>query len=186
MAGSVQSITGKFDAETRDIANMARKISLAVFGAGSSAQRQTARAELFNQADFTIAARTDSAETLAVAELIAKGVTFPAGSMRVLTCEFFVAGNAADETGWARHTALISGGSTPIVRVVTVPASTPVQVGGNTLSGVAGAGFAATPALTVVAGASTLTVNVVSAEAEILNWIVRLRVGKLQPMLLGI
>jgi hypothetical protein len=186
MAGSVTSFTGKFDPETRDLSGFSRKVSLACFGAGTSAQRQTARTEIFCAPDFIVNARTDSAETLAVAELIAKGVTFPAASMRVLEIEAYVAGNAADETGWLRHTALVSGGTTPIVRVVTVPASTPVQVGGNTLTGVAGAGFAATPAVTVVAGASTLTVNVVSAEAEILNWRVTIKVGKLQPMLLGI
>ncbi len=142
---------------------------------------------LWEDIDFEIQARTDAAETFAVAELLtARGVPFDAGTIRTVQVDFFVAGNAADETGWARHTALVSGGATPIVRVVTVPANTPVQVGGNTLSGVAGAGFAATPAVTVVAGAGTLTVNVVSAEAEILNWRVKIKIGKAVPLVLGV
>lgn len=187
MAGTIQGTDGLFDDYTRDQASEARVINLACFGGGTPAEVQTARAEMLGRPDFTINCRTTAAETFAAIELMTgKGVLFPAGSQRLVEIDFYVAGNAADETGWARHTALVSGGTTPIVRVVTVPASTPVQVGGNTLSGVAGAGFAATPAVTVVAGAGTVTINVVSAEAEILNWIVEVRLGKLRKMKLGV
>jgi hypothetical protein len=192
MAGTILSgPTGLFDAYTRDQASLRSMIGLAMYGGEKGPgdtdlliRKKVVTAEKFlmKEPDFTVDANTTAAETFAVCELIARGVTFPAGFMRVLTIDFYVAGNAADETGWARHTALVSGGSTPIVRVVTVPASTPVQVGGNTLSGVAGAGLAATPAVTVTAGASTVTVSVVSAEAENLNFHVRIHVGKLIPL----
>lgn len=187
MAGTIQGSDGLFDDYTRDQASEARIINLACFSGGTPAQVQTARAQMLDTPDFTINATTTAAETFAAIELMtAKGVSFPAGYGRLLEIDFYVSGNAADETGWARHTAFVSGGTTPIVRVVTVPASTPVQVGGNTLSGVAGAGFAATPAVTVVAGAGTVTVNVVSAEAETLNWVVEVRIGKLRKLRAGI
>lgn len=192
---------GLFDADTRDKASPQRILYLANFGQpafpsgtslvnGTAAtnlllkrkQVATARAQIADAPDFIVEATTTAAETGAVCELIARGVTFPANSERLVNVDFYVAGNATDETGWARHTALVSGGTTPIVRVVTVPASTPVQVGGNTLSGVAAAGFTATPAVTVTAGSGTLTVNVVSAEAENLNWKVFIRLGKLVPL----
>lgn len=137
--------------------------------------------------DFLVNARTTAAETGAAIELLtARGVPFPAGFTRLVEIDFYVSGDGATEIGWARHTAHVTGGATPVVQVVTVPASTPVQVGGNTLSGVAGAGFAATPAVTVVAGASTVTVNVVSAEAEILNWTLRIKIGRLVPFIAGV
>lgn len=196
MAGTIQTFKGVFDNVVRDQLSTAAVLAIATNGANKKNRETdankrkrivTAQNQIAWQPDFTILARTTAAETFAVAELMtARGVLFPAGSLRLLEIEFYVAGDASDETGWARHTALVSGGTTPIVRVVTVPASTPVQVGGNTLSGVAGAGFTATPAVTVVAGAGTVTVNVVSAEAEILNWCVEIRVGKLRPMLLGV
>ncbi len=155
---------GLFDADTRDKASPQRILYLAncgqsLFPSGTSLangtaatnillkkkQIATARAQIADAPDFYIEVNTTAAETGAADELIARGVTFPANSERLINVDFYVAGNASDETGWARHTALVSGGTTPIVRVVTVPASTPVQVGGNTLSGVAGAGFTATP-----------------------------------------
>jgi hypothetical protein len=191
MAGTIISTTGVFDPVIRDKTSMAQILNLALNGATKKPRETdpnkrkrvvTAQAQIADFPDFSIEANTTAAETFAVKELIAAGVTFPAGFMRLVNIDFYVAGNAADETGWARHTALVSGGTTPIVRVVTVPASTPVQVGGNTLSGVAGAGFTATPAVTVVAGASTVTVNVVSGEAENMNWVVQIRLGKLVPL----
>jgi len=183
--------TGLFDPYTRDQASARQVLALAMYGGEKGAgdtdlalRKRVVTAEKWISGfpDFEVDVATTAAETGAAIELIARGVTFPAGFMRLVNVDYYVAGNAADETGWARHTALVSGGSTPIVRVVTVPASTPVQVGGNTLSGVAGAGFASTPAVTVVAGASTVTVNVVSAEAENLNWRVQVSLGRLVPL----
>lgn len=182
MAFTIQSVTPDTYDPTLDFLSDFALMARALGGDQKAAARC-----VYDGADFLIQCRTTAAETGAAIELMtARLVPFPAAFIRLIEIDFYVSGNAADETGWARHTALVSGGTTPIVRVVTVPASTPVQVGGNTLTGVAGAGFTATPATTVVAGAGTVTVNVVSAEAEILNWTVRVRVGKLVPMILGV
>ncbi len=196
MAGTIQSFVPAAWDSRIDRISPKTALKIALEGPSAVANAPTAQdgiladlcaSRLWEDVDFEIQARTDAAETFAVAELMtARGVPFDAATERVIQIDFFVAGNAADETGWARHTALVSGGSTPIVRVVTVPASTPVQVGGNTLSGVAGAGLAATPAVTVVAGAGTVRVNVVSAGAEILNGRVKVKSGKAVPLVLGV
>jgi 5-carboxymethyl-2-hydroxymuconate isomerase len=171
--------TGLFDPYTRDQASEKQVLNAALFGAEKTvgeteanrmkreitAQRWVARAP-----DFTVEANTTAAETATAIELIAQGVTFPAGSLRVIRVEAFVNGNAADETGFVQATGTISGGTTPIVRVTTVQGP----------SAVAGAGFAATPAVTFVAGASTLSIQVTSAEAELVHWRLHVYVGRLQ------
>src|ERR1043165_3500588 len=120
MAGSVTSFKGKFDADTRDKANLARKISQAVFGAGNAQQRQTARAELFKQPDFVISARQDvSGETTTLIDLTARGVTFPVGTCRVIEYEAFVTGDtAATESGYLHARNMIVGGTTPVLGIV--------------------------------------------------------------------
>lgn len=200
MAGSVTSFTGKFDPDTRDKANMARKINLAVYGAGNARQRQTARAELFNQPDFTILARQDDAAALALVELIAKGVTFPAASgaaatlqyfMRLIEVDVFLSGaTAATEQGHIRGRWAVVGGATPIVLVTLLPATGSTGVPGT------GAGFAGNihssegstlfdtdvPFVTLVAGASTVTLNCTHATTEIMNIKAEVRVGRLQAL----
>ncbi len=143
---------------------------------------------LFEDLDFQIQARTDAAETFAVAELMtARGVPFDAGTIRTIDIQVAVAGNAADETGVARYVFTVSGAATPLIRAGTLFTATPatMQVGG-VYQAMAGAGLAATPLLTCVAGAGTVTINVVSAEAEILNWSLRVKIGKAQPLVLGV
>lgn len=137
-------------------------------------------------AQFRVRGRTTAAETGTVLDLTAQGVVFLAGFARVVEVEFHVSGNAADETGWAKHMVVVAGGTTPILRVVTVPATGPLQVGGNTLSAVAGAGLAATPAVAAVMVGNNVTLTLTSAEAEILNWVVNVRVHPSVPLILGV
>lgn len=177
MANSIVSLTGKFDNDTRDKANTGRLLSLAVFNAGNSAQRQTARAQLLGLPDFKILARTDDANAFAVIELLtARGVSFPADSIRTFTVEAYCAGNAADEAGYVKNAFTILGGSTPVVLATTVAGP----------SALAAAGFTAPPAITVAANAGTVTVSIDGNEAEVINWVINVYIGKLQPMLRGV
>lgn len=74
---------GQFDPATRDQASMARKLALAVLGAGTSSQRQTARAELLARPDFIARCKTtDNTAASAVIDLTALGMTMPAKSYR--------------------------------------------------------------------------------------------------------
>jgi hypothetical protein len=194
MAGTIQSLAGVFDANTRDLVGRAQVLALAVYGASKKNRETdpnkrkrivTAQNQVAQTPDFVIACRTTAAETFNTIELIARGVSFPAPTgagatlqyfSRVLTVDAYVSGDATDEQGFLRATGYIVGAATPIVRVVTVQGP----------SAVAAAGLAATPAVTFVAGAGTLNVAVTSAEAEILNWIVQVRVGRLQAVLGGV
>lgn len=135
--------------------------------------------------DFLVQARSTAAETATVIELMtAKGVPFPAGFFRILEIEAYVSGNASDETGYLRKIAAVSGGATPILRVIQNGATAATDQG--FFSAVAGAGFAATPACAVTVGAGVVNVQITSAEAEILNWTVKVKVGKLVPLIAGV
>lgn len=205
MAGSVLSFTGKFDAATRDQANAKRKMSLAVFDyLGTNAQRLTARAELFGAPDFQIEARSDAAETLPLVELISKAVTFPAATgaaatlryfMRVIEVDAYMSGaTAATEQGYIKSRWAVVGGATPVVLISLLPATGSTGVPGVG-AGFAGNQFSAmgstladtdTPFLTLVAGASTVTLNLVHATVEIMNINAQVRVGKLISLVGGV
>ena len=79
---------GLFDPYTRDQSGLPGKIAKAVLGAGSAAQRATARAELFNQPDFTVEFSTDDADALSnclkLSGTSSRGVTFPADTVRTI------------------------------------------------------------------------------------------------------
>lgn len=182
MAGSVTSITGRFDADTRDKANLARKISQAVFGAGSAAQRQTARAELFKQPDFIVTARQDVAgETTTILDLTAKGVTFPAGTCRVIEYEAFVTGDtAATESGYLAAKNMIVGGTTPVLGIVIGAVNT-------NMAGAVGGFTTADPSIQFAIATANVTITVTNENAtENNNWVLKVWVGPLQPVLLGI
>lgn len=75
-------VQGSFNPATRDQASMARKLALAVLGAGTSAERLTARAELLQRPDFTCEAKTTAAELGEAIDLTDQGVTFAASTVR--------------------------------------------------------------------------------------------------------
>lgn len=182
MAGSVTSLTGKFDADTRDIAGLSRLVSLACFGAGNSAQRQTARAELFDRPDFIVSARQDvSGETTTILDLTAKGVTFPAGTCRVIEYEAFVTGDtAATETGYLAAKNMIVGGTTPVLGIVIGAINT-------NMAGAVGGFTTSDPSLQFAMASNNVTITVTNEGAtETNNWLVKVWVGKLQPVKLGV
>jgi hypothetical protein len=80
--------TGLFDPDTRDKAGLARRLTLAVLGAGSAAQRATARAELCKAADFKVSFTSSNADALAnclkLSGSSSRGVTFPAQTLRTI------------------------------------------------------------------------------------------------------
>ena len=134
--------------------------------------------------DFVIDARTTASETFAVAELMtARGILFPTDSQRNLTFDLYISGDAANEMQFMRHVANVTGGATPVVNVLALRATGPLDLP-NQFIGTA-AGFAGNT-ITLVAGVGTLTLNVVSTEAEIVNWRIEIRVGKLQQLARGV
>lgn len=194
MAVTVQSITGVFDPVTRDQVSRAQILALAVLGSSKKNRETdpnkrkrivTAQNQIAGTPDFIVSARSTAAETANVIELIARGVLFPAPTgaaatlqyySRVITVDAYVSGDATDEQGFLRATGYIVGAATPIVRVTTVQGP----------SAVAAAGLTATPAVTFVPGVGTLNIAITSAEAEILCWVLQVKVGKLQPILGGV
>ena len=80
---------GLFDPYTRDQSGLPGKIAKAVLGAGSAAQRATARAELFKQPDFTVEFTTSDDDALEnvmkLSGTSSRGVTFPADTVRTIT-----------------------------------------------------------------------------------------------------
>ena len=80
---------GLFDPYTRDQSGLPGKIAKAVLGAGSAAERNTARAELFKQPDFTVEFTTSDNAALAncmkLSGTSSRGVTFPADTIRTIT-----------------------------------------------------------------------------------------------------
>lgn len=134
--------------------------------------------------DFIIDAKTTAAETFAIIELMtARGVSFPVDTQRLLYIDLFVSGDAANEMQVIKHVASITGGTTPVVNVLALRATGPLDLP-NFMIGTA-AGFAGNT-ITIVAGVGTLTLNVVSGEAEVVNWRAEIRVGKLQTLLRGV
>lgn len=194
MAVTVQSVTGTFDPATRDIVGRAQVISLAIAGATKKpretdpAKRKrvvTAQNQLMNAPDFVVFARSTIAEgPTSVLELISKGVTFPAATgsgatltyyERVITVDAYLSAAAGGLQGFLRATGTIIGGTTPTVLVTTVQGPSAV------------AAFTATPAVTFSAGASVLNINITSAQVTtIVNWVLNVRIGKLQSVLGGV
>lgn len=140
--------------------------------------------------DFLVQARSTAAESGAVLELLtARGVPFPAGFLRTVEVDAYISGDATDETGFMRYVFTISGGTTPLVRAGTLITSSPVMgAAGAVYQATAAAGFSGTSTnfLTIAAGAGTVTLSVTSGESEILNWTLRVKVGRLIPFLAGI
>ncbi len=181
MAGVVTSFAGKFDAPTRDNATPGRLIQLAVYGGGNAKQRQTARAELLHRPDFIVGVKQDvSAETTTAIDLTAKGVTFPAGTARVIEYEAFVTGDtAATESGYLHARNMIVGGTTPTLGIVIGAIDT-------NMAGAVGGFTTSDPTLQFALATNNVTITVTNEGAtETNDWLIRLWVGKLFPVKLG-
>lgn len=192
MATTVTSAVGKFDAFTRDQAPTYNVLAKAFLGVGSLAERVTAQAQVANAPDFIVTAKTTASETGTVLDLTAAGITFPAGTHRLIEADVFIAGDNANEGSWARLIQHVVGGTTPILRVTSVSftvgasgATFPPVVAGNVLFSTS-AGIAAGAGAILALSGNSVLLQVVSAEAEVVNFVVRVKIGKLQPMSLGV
>lgn len=215
MAGSVTSLKGVFDANTRDIVGIAQVLNLAVNGATKKNRETdpnkrkrivTAQNQIGYLPDFVINARSDAAETVALIELIAKGVTFPAATgsgatlvnyMRLIEVDAYVSGaTALTEQGYIRSVWAVVGGATPQVYITQIPATgstgvpgvgvNPNFAGNQTSALGTTAADTDVPFFTLVSGASTVTLNFVHATTEIMNAVVHVRIGKLTPITGGV
>lgn len=106
-------VVGLFDPDTRDIASTARKVALAVFGAGTAAQRQTARAELLGRPDFVCTAKTTAAETGQAIDLTDEGVTFAASTVRKI--RWRVKSRNGTERWIHEYEQYVAGATTPVL-----------------------------------------------------------------------
>ncbi len=102
----------QFDPFTRDQASLARKLAMAIMGAGTAAQRETARNELLNRPDIRArATTTDNTAASQVVDLTDEGVTFPAGSMRKIRFRSLA---LTDNDQWIQEwEQYVLGGTTP-------------------------------------------------------------------------
>jgi hypothetical protein len=126
--------------------------------------------------DFLIVGRSTAAEAATtVLDLTAAGVTFPAGFMRWVDVECTITGAAANAQGGIRTSGIVQGGATPVI-----PAAATVLVSSL------GAGITAATCAVLMNGSSVNVRMSGGTAATILNWLVRVKVGKARPALLGI
>lgn len=192
MAGTITSSAGVFDAYTRDQAPLYNILAKAFLGVGTFVQRQTAQCQVANAPDFVVSAKTTASETFQVLDLTAAGVTFPAGTQRVIEADVFISGDNANEGSWARLIQHVQGATTPVLRVTQVSftvgasgATLPPIVAGNVIFSTS-AGIASGAGAILALNGNNVVVQVVSAEAEVVDFVVRVKVGKLQPVLAGV
>ncbi len=106
-------VQGSFDPATRDQASMARKLALAVLGAGTAAERATARAELLQRPDFTAEAKTTAAEVGEAIDLTDEGVTFAASTLRKI--RWRVRSRNGTERWVHEYEQYVAGAATPVL-----------------------------------------------------------------------
>lgn len=179
MAFTIQSVTPVAYDPTVDFKSDSELLRLALDGNLAAASRVCKDA-----CDFLVQCRTTASETGAAIELLtARGVPFSAGFMRLVEWDVWATGDGATEKVWLRQQAMVVGGSTPVLLASTLLIAT-----GSTdqeHSAMLGAGITG-PASTLTVGAGVVTINVITTLAEIVNWTVRVKVGKLIPTILGV
>jgi hypothetical protein len=76
---------GQFDPTTRDSASNVKRLIRALLSDGSAAERETARNEVLRRPDFKAQCQTtDNTAASTVIDLTAKGITFPANTLRLV------------------------------------------------------------------------------------------------------
>lgn len=178
--------SGLFDPYTRDQASAKHVLNLALFGGEKmpgetdAAYRKrvvTAETWISRRPDFVLSASTTEAADALALDLTAKGVTFPAGSQRVIEVELFITGGTvATESGYIHRREMIVGGTTPTLGIVIGAIDT-------NMAGAVGGFTTADPTLTFALATNNVTV-VATAEnaAEPNMWLMRVYVHPLQPL----
>lgn len=128
---------------------------------------------------FKGSARSDANITAltSVIDLTARGVTFPAGSFRRLFGRAYFKGDAANEAAMIEAVCLVSGGTTPVIAGTTTGQAKTVSL--------IPVGITA-PDLSFVVVGNAVTMQLANGEAEIVNMLWEVKVGKLQIIPAGV
>lgn len=176
MAGSVGTLHPSSWETDIDFTDATVALKRAIDGEGAFARRA------MGEPDFLVTGRLDtSAEVLEAIDLTALGVTFPAGTQRTLELELFLAGNtAATESGYIHKREMIVGGTTPTLGIVIGAIDT-------NMAGAVGGFTTSDPAVAFALDSNNVVVNITNeGAAEINNFVLKIYVGKLQPVKLGV
>jgi hypothetical protein len=137
----------------------------------------TLAARMAGDADMVLTGTTALAADTLTLDLTARGVTFPAGSMRVIDCEMFYQGNTvATESGYIHFREMVVGGTTPTLGIVIGAIDT-------NMAGAVAAFTTNDPTLALVMSGNSVTVVVTGENAAEPGAVVlKVRVGKLQQI----
>ncbi len=134
-------------------------------------------ARLAGEADFVLQGTQAGAADTFTLDLTARGVTFPAGSFRVVEAELFIQGNTvATESGYVKVREVIVGGTTPTLGIL-------VGEGSTNLAGAVGAFTTNDPTLVWTMATNNVTIIATGENAiEPCAVVLKVKVGKLQPI----
>ncbi len=137
---------------------------------------------VMREPDFIHTGRMDvSGETFVPLDLTALGVTFAAGTQRVVEVELFCSGaTVATESGYIHRREMIVGGATPTLGIVIGAIDTNMAgaVGGFTASDIL---------LDFILATANVTIRLTNEGAtEINNYVLKVYVGRAQPIPLGV
>lgn len=140
------------------------------FSGGSVENLLAARVLAGGLPDFVITGTTDTNTAASPAiELVANGVVIPIGTKRRIDVKVYAAD--ADAAVLVEGKYLVEGAATPIVASDNIDSDAPT--GGGTITA---------PTITLVGGASTLTLNAVGVSATNIRWYIEVYVGELIPL----
>lgn len=193
MSLTLVSTAGKFDPYTRDSAPMYNVMAKAVLGVGSLAEKLTAQNMLLRDdcsADFVVSAlQAGSAAADTICDLVTLGVTFPANTIRPIFIDAFCSGDGAStEKLYERLVGSFLGGTTPTNMVVKVIATAADATGLIYHNTAAASWTTSDPAVSFgTTGSGSVPVTVTNEGAAESNfWVLRIKVGKLIPVRLGV
>jgi hypothetical protein len=176
MAGVIRSVAPDAWDTTFDLIDTLPLLKLAVDGNRRYAQRVN------KDPDFIVEAFQDvSAEATTLIDLTARGVTFPAGTIRIVEFEYFITGDtAATETGYVHQRNAIVGGTTPVLGVVVGAIDTNLAGGAAVFTG-------ADPIVAFTMASNNVTIVGTNEGATESNaTILKVYVGRLQTVRLGV
>lgn len=177
MAGSVGTIVPAAWDTSIDFTSPEEALKKAMNGEAAYVRRA-----LRGEPDFIVTGRLDvDEEVLTAIDLTARGVTFPAGTQRTVELELHISGaTVATESGYIHKREMIVGGATPVLGIVIGAIDT-------NMAGAVGGFTTADPVLAFAIATANVTVTITNeSETEINNFVLKVFVGKLQSIPLGV